>query len=378
MQVLNFYHLKDGITEEHQFIGRGSPFGNPFPKNLFRKDRQFAVEAHKLYFLTHLANSSKITKELWLNDKDMVCFCKPKSCHGDIYLEFLSLKEETKGDYKEARKKFLEKYNYVFLPDREGKDHINIYSNSRTRLGYLCSNFSYTPFTHPVFGTFASMEAYWFYVGTGCTHDYLRKLHGFNAKKAGSSIPKVMRVDFAELIQEGIQCKVDQTPELKELLTKNHLPFKHYYVYGKDGDYKCVKEGDGLLEETYAWISLNLGETYKLLIAGSRDYCNISEIFTTIAESGIRISEIVEGGAIGVDLVGYYYGKLHGYPVRTFSVAKEDWEKSRGAGIQRNIEMGDYTDKGIIFIKNNSKGSTHMADYLKKLGKDPVVKHYTN
>jgi hypothetical protein len=39
--------------------------------------------------------------------------------------------------------------------------------------------------------------------------------------------------------------------------------------------------------------------------------------------------------------------------------------------------MGNYADKAIIGIKDQSKGSTQMAAYMKKLGKEAYVKDYT-
>ena len=44
-----------------------------------------------------------------------------------------------------------------YLPIDEGVTHINIYSKSKLELGKLLSNFAKTPFTHPVYGEFASV-----------------------------------------------------------------------------------------------------------------------------------------------------------------------------------------------------------------------------
>lgn len=378
MEVIN---KSDAVGASNEvYMGRGSSFGNPFSMRLYRNDRDFVVEAHKLLFLNKLANSNILTKLCWDFDPNskLVCFCKPEACHLDVYKSFYDLKEEGFIAYKEARKEFLKRNHYVFLPDREGVDHINIYSKSRTELGRLTSNFSHTPFTHPDFGDFASMEAFWFYVKTGFKHEELRPLHGYEAKKVGNDLTSVYCSEFEDIIFSGLEAKVQQHERLQELLSKNNLPFRHYYFYGKDGDYKCMSSGDGFLERAFQEISMKYGESYRLLIAGSRDFFDIREIIKQICASRIRIKEIVEGGAKGVDLIGSYYAAINHYPLKTFIVTKEQWKESRAAGMKRNVVMGDYCDKGMVFILNNSKGSTHMASYLEKLDKLSFKGSYTH
>jgi hypothetical protein len=43
-------------------------------------------------------------------------------------------------------------------PSEDGVTHINVYSRGNTELGRLLSNFAHTPFSHPEFGEFASVE----------------------------------------------------------------------------------------------------------------------------------------------------------------------------------------------------------------------------
>ena len=369
MQILNKHHLKD--MSNKTYIGRGSPFGNPFPMDLFRHDRELVVNLYRQFFLAQLANMTDMVKAVWAlsRTQDLVCFCAPQACHGDVILDFLHVTQGCK-DLKEARKLYLAGHNYVFLPAREGVDHINIYSKSLTPLGQLASNFAYTPFEHPVFGKFASMEGYWFYMGTGSRNEELRELYGARAKAFGSQLEKVYRPDFEDLIVQGIEFKVQQTPELQKLLTENHLPWKHYYFFGGPDNCKVVREGNGLLERTYGRISRELGQSFKVIIAGSRDIKDPLVVYKAIADSKIRISEVVEGSAKGVDTIGMYYGKVNAIPVKTMAVTKEEWAASKGAGMKRNIDMGNYADKAVVVIKDNSKGSTQMAQYMRSLGKE--------
>lgn len=82
------------------YIGRGSPLGNPFTHfdlsktkaEFHRETREEAVSSYEKYIWDKIRNGdtkicSEIDRiyELALNgDVNLVCFCKPKSCHGDI------------------------------------------------------------------------------------------------------------------------------------------------------------------------------------------------------------------------------------------------------------------------------------------------------
>jgi hypothetical protein len=49
-------------------------------------------------------------------------------------------------------------------PSEDGVTHINVYSRGNTELGRLLSNFAHTPFSHPEFGEFASVEGFWYWL----------------------------------------------------------------------------------------------------------------------------------------------------------------------------------------------------------------------
>jgi hypothetical protein len=78
-KVLN-KHL-DEIPEDAVYVGRGSPWGNPYkishkPPNVSR-DR--AISLFERYILPNLDLKP-------LRGKDLVCYCAPKACHADILL----------------------------------------------------------------------------------------------------------------------------------------------------------------------------------------------------------------------------------------------------------------------------------------------------
>jgi hypothetical protein len=64
------------------YIGRPSKWGNPFSKG----SRSEKLEQFRKWILTqpNLLNSLHE-----LDGKRLGCWCKPKACHGDIYIELL-------------------------------------------------------------------------------------------------------------------------------------------------------------------------------------------------------------------------------------------------------------------------------------------------
>jgi hypothetical protein len=117
-------------------------------------------------------------------------------------------------------------------PAEDGYTHINVYSKGRTELGRLLTNFADTPFHHPDYGWFASMECYWYWVGTGKQHDDLRDLYGYPAKEYGRRYERITCPDFQFDIEAGLFYKIAQHPDLAQRLINSNLPFAHYYLYG--------------------------------------------------------------------------------------------------------------------------------------------------
>lgn len=124
-------------------------------------------------------------------------------------------------------------------PNLDGIEHINIYSEGRTEVGRLLSNFAYSPFIHPEDGRFDSVEGYWYWLLTDghFMRDNLRFLHGRTAKFTGRRMTNTYDpVDedevFKNKIRTALRCKVEQNPEIKNAILKFlPLPFVHYYVY---------------------------------------------------------------------------------------------------------------------------------------------------
>ncbi len=100
----------------------------------------------------------------------------------------------------------------------------------------------------------------------------------------------------------------------------------------------------------------------KTIIAGSRTITDYSELLKVIKNSGWqdRITEVVSGGARGVDKMGEKWAKENKVSIKIFLA---NWDKySKKAGYLRNIEMAKYADAVLILWDGSSRGAKHMID----------------
>lgn len=81
------------------YIGRGSKWGNPFTHikdketkaEFVVSTREESIEKFREYILDKIEKGEvSIDELLELAGKRLGCFCKPKSCHGDILVEIVS------------------------------------------------------------------------------------------------------------------------------------------------------------------------------------------------------------------------------------------------------------------------------------------------
>ena len=115
----------------------------------------------------------------------------------------------------------------------DGANHINIYSEARTELGRKLTNFARTPFVHPQYGNFESMEGYWHWCSTGKQSDNYRSKYGLAAKTAKRNRSVVIYDHFEEDIISGIHCKLSQHRTIYESLMASTLPLTHYYAFSR-------------------------------------------------------------------------------------------------------------------------------------------------
>lgn len=81
-KVLNKY--RDGAPKGSVYIGRPSQWGNPF---VIGKDgdRDDVIAKFRAWLHGQPELLASVKRDLC--GKDLVCFCAPKSCHGDVLIE---------------------------------------------------------------------------------------------------------------------------------------------------------------------------------------------------------------------------------------------------------------------------------------------------
>lgn len=104
----------------------------------------------------------------------------------------------------------------------------------------------------------------------------------------------------------------------------------------------------------------------KVIIAGSREGFVLGDVLDAYEQSGFIATEIVSGGARGVDRLGELLAYQKSIQVKQFI---PDWDGfGKKAGHVRNREMGDYADALIALWDGESKGTKGMIEYAEKKG----------
>jgi hypothetical protein len=100
-------------TSDDVYIGRGSALGNPFthlPISVIKstywgkvkhvETREEAIESFRSYILEKMATKGKEWQEMMRikelaskGDVNLVCFCRPLGCHGDIIKELIETEQ---------------------------------------------------------------------------------------------------------------------------------------------------------------------------------------------------------------------------------------------------------------------------------------------
>lgn len=96
----------------------------------------------------------------------------------------------------------------------------------------------------------------------------------------------------------------------------------------------------------------------RTIIAGSRGITDRKIVEEAIRASGFTITEVVSGGARGVDSIGECWGRDNSIPVKQF-LAK--WHvQGKRAGPIRNSEMAEYAEALIAIWDGESRGTLDM------------------
>ena len=105
----------------------------------------------------------------------------------------------------------------------------------------------------------------------------------------------------------------------------------------------------------------------KLAIIGSRS-ANRIEIDRYIPA---EVTEIVSGGADGIDTLAKKYAIRKQIPLKEFLPAYHLY--GRAAPIKRNEEIAEYADQALAFWDGSSKGTQHTIRFFQKRNKPITV-----
>ncbi len=109
----------------------------------------------------------------------------------------------------------------------------------------------------------------------------------------------------------------------------------------------------------------------KLAVVGSRDFSDLSVVEKILTADVSRITEIVSGGARGVDTAAAAFADKRGLKLKVFL---PDWDKfGRAAGPIRNKQIVQYCDEVIAFWDGKSPGTKSSLMMARELGKNTTV-----
>ena len=96
----------------------------------------------------------------------------------------------------------------------------------------------------------------------------------------------------------------------------------------------------------------------KTIIAGSRNITDPSHLSPALQLVDWEITEIISGGARGVDRLAINLAKYGDIPLEVFPA---DWDQyGRSAGVIRNREMAQYADALLAIWDGDSTGTQNM------------------
>lgn len=103
----------------------------------------------------------------------------------------------------------------------------------------------------------------------------------------------------------------------------------------------------------------------KTIIAGGRDYRLTKKDREELIfiHKSYQFTEVISGGAIGVDTEGEIFAEAANIPVKRFPA---NWSLGKSAGMIRNLQMAEYADAVVLF--KGGKGTQNMYECANKLG----------
>lgn len=100
-KVINIHHHPEFTnikkSDDYEYIGRGSVWGNPYAMNGSEiESREDVISKFKYDFDKDILMKAKKADSVKLMGKKLGCFCKPYACHGDIIADYLNSLDDEK------------------------------------------------------------------------------------------------------------------------------------------------------------------------------------------------------------------------------------------------------------------------------------------
>lgn len=105
----------------------------------------------------------------------------------------------------------------------------------------------------------------------------------------------------------------------------------------------------------------------KVAVIGSRNLA-VKNLEKYLPEG---TTEIVSGGARGIDSCAKNYANANGIPLKEFLPNYDEF--GRSAPLLRNLEIIDYADIVLAFWDGKSRGTKFVIDKCKKMDKPVTV-----
>tara|TARA_R110000851_G_scaffold171086_1_gene317402 strand:+ start:626 stop:1063 length:438 start_codon:yes stop_codon:yes gene_type:complete len=110
----------------------------------------------------------------------------------------------------------------------------------------------------------------------------------------------------------------------------------------------------------------------RLIVAGGRDFTDLTAVARVIRSLNSQPTEIVCGEARGADTLGRRWAEGHRCAVKSFV---PEWSTKAG-GFIRNTQMAEYGDALLAFWDGVSKGTEQMIEEANRLGLYVKVIYY--
>ena len=105
----------------------------------------------------------------------------------------------------------------------------------------------------------------------------------------------------------------------------------------------------------------------KIAVIGSRNLI-VQDLSRYLPEN---VTEIVSGGARGIDTCAREYAKAHGIKLTEFLPEYEKY--GRSAPLKRNLQIINYADSVLAFWDGQSRGTKFVIDNCKNRDKKVMI-----